>query len=172
MPWAQRIPYKFIVDGQWSVKENRPTEYDSVGNLNNVYHSPPRPTPIQLKSAASSIMTETTIDAGEHQIVQVEEEDVIVESPGEKEDGKKIDDGNDQHNMPERDSEVCNISVNLYLSLFLHTLLGFVKGEQRGGGVICLLESDCNGTCQQHCGGMSASCVGPDLFELVKAVDP
>ncbi|KAJ8522996.1 hypothetical protein ONZ45_g509 [Pleurotus djamor] len=43
VPWGQRVQYKFLVDWQWRVLDGHPTEYDAVGNLNNVYVSPPKP---------------------------------------------------------------------------------------------------------------------------------
>ncbi|KAF9495730.1 hypothetical protein BDN71DRAFT_1361047, partial [Pleurotus eryngii] len=43
VPWGQRIPYKFVVDGVWRVKDGHPTERDAIGNVNNVYISPPKP---------------------------------------------------------------------------------------------------------------------------------
>jgi len=35
--------YRFIVDGKWSTIDQAPTEPDRAGNINNVYHAPPRP---------------------------------------------------------------------------------------------------------------------------------
>ena len=35
--------YKFIVDGKWSTIDQAPTEPDRAGNINNVYHAPPKP---------------------------------------------------------------------------------------------------------------------------------
>ncbi|TFK74500.1 carbohydrate-binding module family 48 protein, partial [Pluteus cervinus] len=43
VPWGQKVPYKYIVDGRWKVRQSQPTEYDPIGNLNNVYLSPTRP---------------------------------------------------------------------------------------------------------------------------------
>lgn len=43
IPWGQTIKYKFIVDGQWSVLEDQPTEVDPGGYVNNVYTAPPKP---------------------------------------------------------------------------------------------------------------------------------
>ena len=43
IPWGQKIKYKFIVDGRWSVLEDQPTEVDPGGYVNNVYTAPPKP---------------------------------------------------------------------------------------------------------------------------------
>ncbi|KIY45915.1 carbohydrate-binding module family 48 protein, partial [Fistulina hepatica ATCC 64428] len=42
-PWGQKITYKFVVDGQWLTSPDQPTEYDNMGNLNNVYFAPDKP---------------------------------------------------------------------------------------------------------------------------------
>lgn len=46
VPWNEKVPYKFIVDGTWVTRSDRPTELDSAGNLNNVLIAPSKPTPI------------------------------------------------------------------------------------------------------------------------------
>lgn len=43
VPWDVKIYYKFLVDGQWTIKEGEPTEVDHLGNVNNVYHTPSKP---------------------------------------------------------------------------------------------------------------------------------
>lgn len=40
IPWEQKIKYKFIVDGEWLVHEDQPTEVDPGGYVNNVYTAP------------------------------------------------------------------------------------------------------------------------------------
>lgn len=44
IPWGLKTPYKYIVDGNWTTTVQQPTEYDSAGNLNNVFYAPARPT--------------------------------------------------------------------------------------------------------------------------------
>jgi len=44
VPWNQKVPYKFIVDGRWVTRDDRPTELDGAGNLNNVLFTPSKPT--------------------------------------------------------------------------------------------------------------------------------
>jgi hypothetical protein len=46
VPWNEKVPYKFIVDGKWVTRSDRPTELDGAGNLNNVLIAPSKPTPI------------------------------------------------------------------------------------------------------------------------------
>ncbi|EJF63021.1 hypothetical protein DICSQDRAFT_39401, partial [Dichomitus squalens LYAD-421 SS1] len=43
IPWGEKVQYKYIVDGRWTTTDDRPTELDSVGNLNNVFRAPVRP---------------------------------------------------------------------------------------------------------------------------------
>jgi len=46
VPWSEKVAYKFIVDGYWKTTEEAPTEVDSAGNINNVYHAPTKPATI------------------------------------------------------------------------------------------------------------------------------
>ncbi|KAF8803785.1 hypothetical protein BYT27DRAFT_7031534, partial [Phlegmacium glaucopus] len=43
IPWEQKIKFKFIVDGEWLVHEDQPTEVDPGGFVNNVYTAPAKP---------------------------------------------------------------------------------------------------------------------------------
>ncbi|KAG1820546.1 carbohydrate-binding module family 48 protein, partial [Suillus subaureus] len=43
VPWNEKVPYKFIVDGKWVTRNDRPTELDGAGNLNNVLIAPSKP---------------------------------------------------------------------------------------------------------------------------------
>lgn len=43
IPWKSKITYKFIVDGEWLVNSQEPTETDDRGNVNNVYTAPEKP---------------------------------------------------------------------------------------------------------------------------------
>jgi len=43
VPWGSKVIYKFLVDDRWSASSTSPQEYDRLGNLNNVYTSPPKP---------------------------------------------------------------------------------------------------------------------------------
>ncbi|KAG1753689.1 uncharacterized protein EDB91DRAFT_1099341 [Suillus paluster] len=54
VPWSEKIPYKFIVDGKWITRDDRPTELDSAGNLNNVLFTPSKPVPLILEHPSTS----------------------------------------------------------------------------------------------------------------------
>lgn len=41
--WNEKITYKFVVDGQWVVNNQEPTEADNSGNVNNVRTAPEKP---------------------------------------------------------------------------------------------------------------------------------
>jgi Glycogen recognition site of AMP-activated protein kinase len=43
IPWEQKIKYKFIVDGEWRLHEDQPTEVDPGGFVNNIYTAPAKP---------------------------------------------------------------------------------------------------------------------------------
>lgn len=43
IPWEQKIKFKFIVDGEWLVHEDQPTEVDPGGYVNNIYTAPAKP---------------------------------------------------------------------------------------------------------------------------------
>ena len=43
IPWQEKLTYKFVVDGRWTVNDAEPTEYDHSGFINNVYTAPPKP---------------------------------------------------------------------------------------------------------------------------------
>lgn len=45
VPWGQKVTYKFIVDGHWRCREDRPQEDDENGNTNNVLQTPEKPEP-------------------------------------------------------------------------------------------------------------------------------
>ncbi|KAJ8588762.1 hypothetical protein M405DRAFT_739630, partial [Rhizopogon salebrosus TDB-379] len=44
VPWNEKVLYKFIADGSWVTRDDRPTEFDGDGNLNNVLFTPTKPT--------------------------------------------------------------------------------------------------------------------------------
>jgi hypothetical protein len=45
VPWGQKLAYKYIVDGRWRCREDRPQEDDEHGNINNVLQTPEKPLP-------------------------------------------------------------------------------------------------------------------------------
>ncbi|KZT74568.1 carbohydrate-binding module family 48 protein, partial [Daedalea quercina L-15889] len=43
VPYGAKVAYKYIVDGRWTTADGQPTEFDPVGNVNNVYSAPAAP---------------------------------------------------------------------------------------------------------------------------------
>lgn len=75
IPWGEKVAYKYIVDGRWTTTDDRPTEMDNEGNLNNVYRAPARPespfkvtpipTPAPAPAPAPEAVTETKAQTGQ-----------------------------------------------------------------------------------------------------------
>ncbi|WVW80385.1 hypothetical protein I302_102366 [Kwoniella bestiolae CBS 10118] len=45
LPWGEKQAFKYVVDGEWKVREDEAKEWDAAGNMNNVYTAPPAPIP-------------------------------------------------------------------------------------------------------------------------------
>ncbi|KDQ14777.1 carbohydrate-binding module family 48 protein [Botryobasidium botryosum FD-172 SS1] len=43
LPYGQNTPYKYVVDGRWCTRYDRPSAFDNAGNLNNIYYPPKKP---------------------------------------------------------------------------------------------------------------------------------
>ncbi|WVF70678.1 hypothetical protein IAT40_005471 [Kwoniella sp. CBS 6097] len=43
LPWGEKQAFKYVVDGDWKVREDEAKEWDAAGNMNNVYTAPPAP---------------------------------------------------------------------------------------------------------------------------------
>ncbi|KIK99689.1 carbohydrate-binding module family 48 protein, partial [Paxillus rubicundulus Ve08.2h10] len=43
IPWGEKVAYKFIVDGYWLCRDDRPQEDDGHGNINNFFRVPVKP---------------------------------------------------------------------------------------------------------------------------------
>ncbi|KAJ9096318.1 hypothetical protein QFC21_005138 [Naganishia friedmannii] len=43
--YGDKVAYKYVVDGQWMTREDEAKEWDSAGNMNNVYTAPHASTP-------------------------------------------------------------------------------------------------------------------------------
>jgi hypothetical protein len=93
VPWNEKVPYKFIVDGKWVTRNDRPTELDGAGNLNNVLIAPSKPTPVMehpsTTSAPQDSMTSATTlpealllssDTSPQTVLEVDQQDGITES--------------------------------------------------------------------------------------------
>jgi len=62
IPWDTKIKYKFIVDGEWLVREDQPAEMDPGGYLNNVYFSPKPPPPAVQENGVKEESGEAAIN--------------------------------------------------------------------------------------------------------------
>ncbi|KAH7916811.1 hypothetical protein BJ138DRAFT_1121615 [Hygrophoropsis aurantiaca] len=56
VPWGEKIPYKFIVDGRWVTRDDQPTEPDEPGNINNIYLAPSKPEPVVAASDPPAVV--------------------------------------------------------------------------------------------------------------------
>ncbi|KIJ70435.1 carbohydrate-binding module family 48 protein, partial [Hydnomerulius pinastri MD-312] len=45
LPWGEKVAYKYIVDGHWMCRGDRPQEGDGGGNINNIIQLPKKPAP-------------------------------------------------------------------------------------------------------------------------------
>ncbi|RXW25766.1 hypothetical protein EST38_g51 [Candolleomyces aberdarensis] len=69
VPWAEKIKYKFIVDGQWLTQAGQPTEMDPGGYINNIYLTPPKPAaasapePVKLNNDAAHEFASAPIES-------------------------------------------------------------------------------------------------------------
>ncbi|KAH7931364.1 hypothetical protein BV22DRAFT_998932, partial [Leucogyrophana mollusca] len=61
VPWGERVPYKFIVDGRWVTRDDQPTEPDQPGNINNIYVSPSKPESPTLDKVPPAVVESTPI---------------------------------------------------------------------------------------------------------------
>ncbi|WWC68398.1 uncharacterized protein I206_102324 [Kwoniella pini CBS 10737] len=43
LPWGEKQAFKYVVDGEWKVREDEAKEWDAAGNMNNVYTAPAAP---------------------------------------------------------------------------------------------------------------------------------
>ncbi|KAI6151761.1 immunoglobulin E-set [Pisolithus tinctorius] len=43
LPWGEKVAYKFIVDGYWFCRDDRPMEDDGSGHVNNILYVPQKP---------------------------------------------------------------------------------------------------------------------------------
>lgn len=65
MPWGEKQAFKYVVDGEWKVREDEAKEWDAAGNMNNVYTAPHAPAPSTTSAApAGGEPTSSTGGAG------------------------------------------------------------------------------------------------------------
>ncbi|WVQ97043.1 hypothetical protein IAU59_004153 [Kwoniella sp. CBS 9459] len=58
LPWGEKQAFKYVVDGDWKVREDEAKEWDAAGNMNNVYTAPP--VPVSTSTAGSSAPAPTS----------------------------------------------------------------------------------------------------------------
>lgn len=62
MPYGCPTRYKFIVDGEWQIKQEEPTEYSPEGFLNNVYYVPLK-APLEVPKPSTNV-NESSVNNG------------------------------------------------------------------------------------------------------------
>ncbi|WRT65933.1 uncharacterized protein IL334_002884 [Kwoniella shivajii] len=60
LPWGEKQAFKYVVDGEWKVREDEAKEWDAAGNMNNVYTAPPAPISHSQSSASPSAVAAKT----------------------------------------------------------------------------------------------------------------
>ena len=70
IPWEQKVKYKFIVDGEWRLHDDQPTEVDPGGFVNNIYTAPAKPVippaletsspPVEAEKSTAAVNNHTT----------------------------------------------------------------------------------------------------------------
>ncbi|KIM45902.1 carbohydrate-binding module family 48 protein [Hebeloma cylindrosporum] len=89
IPWGEKIKFKFVVDGNWVVHEDQPTEIDPGGFVNNVYSAPYRPSNAEVTEPVIDNVEPTTNGhlANGHTLVAK-----VIENPEGPSAGKAVDD--------------------------------------------------------------------------------
>ncbi|ORY24697.1 hypothetical protein BCR39DRAFT_472124 [Naematelia encephala] len=62
LPWGEKQAFKYVVDGDWKVREDEAKEWDAAGNMNNVYTAPHAPTSNEAESTTTAAAETTTTD--------------------------------------------------------------------------------------------------------------
>ncbi|KAK8865649.1 hypothetical protein IAR55_000794 [Kwoniella newhampshirensis] len=60
LPWGEKQAFKYVVDGEWKVREDEAKEWDAAGNMNNVYTAPSAA--VAAHSTSSSPTTSKSAD--------------------------------------------------------------------------------------------------------------
>lgn len=53
LPWGEKVAYKFIVDGYWFCRDDRPMEDDGSGHVNNILYVPQKPLSLLGENASA-----------------------------------------------------------------------------------------------------------------------
>ncbi|KAL0252900.1 hypothetical protein I308_102292 [Cryptococcus tetragattii IND107] len=67
LPWGEKQAFKYVVDGEWKVREDEAKEWDAAGNMNNVYTAPEGPDDknnVDKSTAAGATGAATSVGAG------------------------------------------------------------------------------------------------------------
>lgn len=54
IPYGERVAYKYVVDGNWLIREDEAKEWDAAGNMNNIFTPPSAPSASSAQPSASS----------------------------------------------------------------------------------------------------------------------
>ncbi|ORX35404.1 hypothetical protein BD324DRAFT_632692 [Kockovaella imperatae] len=60
VPWGEKQAFKYVVDGEWKVREDEAKEWDAAGNMNNVYTAPHKPEAAETATAPAPAAATTT----------------------------------------------------------------------------------------------------------------
>lgn len=58
IPFGERIAYKYVVDGNWLIREDEAKEWDAAGNMNNIFSAPSKADAEALKQKQASAATQ------------------------------------------------------------------------------------------------------------------
>ncbi|ODO07609.1 hypothetical protein L198_01190 [Cryptococcus wingfieldii CBS 7118] len=58
VPWGEKGAFKYVVDGEWKVREDEGKEWDAAGNMNNIYQAP------ESEAASSTAAPTSTATTG------------------------------------------------------------------------------------------------------------
>ncbi|ODN84022.1 hypothetical protein, variant [Cryptococcus amylolentus CBS 6039] len=66
VPWGEKGAFKYVVDGEWKVREDEGKEWDAAGNMNNVYQAPESEAASSTAAPASTATTGTSPTDSKH----------------------------------------------------------------------------------------------------------
>ncbi|WVQ71306.1 hypothetical protein IAR50_000833 [Cryptococcus sp. DSM 104548] len=59
VPWGEKGAFKYVVDGEWKVREDEGKEWDAAGNMNNIYQAPSKSDATSSTSATGTSPTDS-----------------------------------------------------------------------------------------------------------------
>ncbi|WVQ85511.1 hypothetical protein IAT38_007676 [Cryptococcus sp. DSM 104549] len=60
LPYGEKQAFKYVVDGEWKVREDEAKEWDAAGNMNNIYTAPAAPATDGADATSTSTSSPTT----------------------------------------------------------------------------------------------------------------